>query len=297
VNLREIGRSRFNDKERMPMHLIDQLIPMLSTTMLAVQDAAAATPTVAVLTDRSLFGYIAAGGVVAIILIMLSVVALALVVANLIAVRRDAMAKPEVIVGLEGFLRERRVEQAIAFCKLPESDCFLARVVGAGLSKSARSQFGYLELKPAMEEAGAREAERLDRLNYALRVVSDLAPMLGLLGTVIGIIKAFATIGAAEGVARSTQLSNNMSEALVNTALGLGIAIPCLVMHAFFKRRIDGLVTEVGDIAERLAMMAQGGAGQAIAGQGAGRSVGPAGVASGPRPVSAAVTASGGQGS
>ena len=267
------------------MHLMDQLIPLISQSVLAVQDAAAgaAAPVAAVSGDRSLFGYIAAGGFVAIVLILLSVVALALVVANLIAVRRDALAKPEVVVGLEGFLRERRIEQAIAFCKQPEHDCFLARVVGAGLSKAARSQFGHLELKPAMEEAGAREAERLDRLNYALRIVSDLGPMLGLLGTVIGIIKAFSTIGAAEGVARSTQLSTNMSEALVNTALGLAIAIPCLVMHAFFKRRIDSLVIEVGDTAERLAMMAQGGGPVAVP-----RPAAPAGA---PRPASAQVAA------
>ena len=205
-----------------------------------------------ILESKSLLGYIAAGGFVAIVLIMLSAAAVGLIIASGIMLRKSALAKPATVGTLEMLLREKRVDQAIGICRGAEHDCFLTRVLGAGLTKARSSQFGLLEAKSVMEEVGRREADRLDRTVYAIRVVADLAPMLGLLGTVIGIIKAFATIGGAEGASRSSQLSANMSEALVNTALGLGIAIPCLLFHAFFKRRGEAMVNELAEMAEHL---------------------------------------------
>jgi biopolymer transport protein ExbB len=209
------------------------------------------------LESKSLLGYIAAGGFVAVVLLLLSALAVGLVIANGAMLRKTALAKPGTTNSLEMLLRERKVDQAIAFCRAAENDCFLTRVLGAGLSKARSSQFGVLEAKPVMEEAGRREADKLDRVTYAIRVVADLAPMLGLLGTVIGIIKAFATIGGAEGASRSAQLSANMSEALVNTALGLAIAIPCLMCHAFFKRQTEAVLGELADTADRLISILQ----------------------------------------
>lgn len=220
----------------------------------AATGAAAAAP---LLESKSLLGYIAAGGFVAVVLLLLSALAVGLVIANAAMLRKTALAKPGTTNSLEMLLRERRLEQAISFCRTAENDCFLTRVLVAGLTKVRSSQFGVLEAKPVMEEAGRREADKLDRVTYAIRVVADLAPMLGLLGTVIGIIKAFATIGGAEGASRSAQLSANMSEALVNTALGLAIAIPCLMCHAFFKRRTEAVLGELADTAERLISILQ----------------------------------------
>ena len=205
-----------------------------------------------IMESKSLLGYIAAGGFVAIVLLMLSAAAVGLIIASGLMLRKSALARPATVNTLEMLLKEKRVDQAISVCRSAEHDCFLTRVLGAGLTKARSSQFGLLEAKSVMEEVGRRESDRLDRTVYAIRVVADLAPMLGLLGTVIGIIKAFATIGGAEGASRSSQLSSNMSEALVNTALGLGIAIPCLLSHAFFKRRGEAMVNELAETAEHL---------------------------------------------
>jgi len=213
-----------------------------------------------ILESKSLLGYIAAGGFVAIVLLMLSAAAVGLIIASGMMLRKSALAKPATVGTLETLLKEKRIDQAIGICRAAEHDCFLTRVLGAGLAKARSSQFGLLEAKSVMEEVGRREADRLDRTVYAIRVVADLAPMLGLLGTVIGIIKAFATIGGADGASRSAQLSSNMSEALVNTALGLGIAIPCLLFHAFFKRRGEAMVNELSETAEHLmALLSQPG--------------------------------------
>lgn len=240
-----------------------------------------------VVETKSLVGYIAAGGVVALILLLLSGMALALVIASAVMIRRAALIKPGVATSLDTVLRERRVDQALQICRATENDCALTRIVAAGLAKARSGQFGALEAKPAMEEAGSREADKLDRLSYAIRIVADLAPMLGLLGTVIGIIKAFATIGVAEGASRSSQLSANMSEALVNTALGLAIAIPCLVAQAFFRRRAEGLMNEVGTVAEELLGSLSGSPGSGMGQSGAQF----AGQPAAPRPVQAAANA------
>jgi biopolymer transport protein ExbB len=86
---------------------------------------------------------------------------------------------------------------------------------------------------------------RLHRLNNGLGVLAAVGPMLGLLGTVIGMIGAFNAIGSLQGAARSTELARFMSLALVNTAQGLVVAVPATVAFALFRQRIDRLVTDV----------------------------------------------------
>ena len=209
--------------------------------------------------SKSLLYYISAGGVMTYILLVVSVVALALIIVNLVVLRREHLAPLRVIETLERGLKDRQIDQTIAYCRQPENDTFLTRVMAAGLAKLSRSTFGLLELKPALEEAGQRELERLDRPTHALRIIGDLGPMLGLLGTVKGIISAFAAIGGAEGVSKTSQLALSMSEALVHTFAGLCVAIPCTVAAAFFRKRTDRLVAEVADIADRLAALLQPG--------------------------------------
>jgi len=237
--------------------ILSTLIHALIAQAAPTAAAAASTPAAPLLESKSLIGYIAAGGIVAIILLLLSATALALIIAGGLMMRRSTLARPGDTESIEALLRERRIDQAIQFCRSPDHDSVLSRVVAAGLIRARSSALGVLEAKPVMEEAGRQEADRIDRIVYSVRVVADLAPMLGLLGTVIGIIKAFATIGGGDAGSRSAQLSANMSEALVNTALGLAIAIPCLVTHAFFKRRAEARLAEVASTAERLISVLQ----------------------------------------
>lgn len=237
--------------------ILSTLIHTLIAQAAPTAAAAAGTPAAPLLESKSLIGYLAAGGIVAIILLLLSATALALIIAGGLMMRRSTLAKPGDTQAIEGLLRERRIDQAIQFCRSADHDSVLCRVMAAGLMRARSSPLGVLEAKSVMEETGRQEADRIDRIVYSVRVVADLAPMLGLLGTVIGIIKAFATIGGGDVGSRSAQLSANMSEALVNTALGLAIAIPCLVTHAFFKRRAEARLAEVASTAERLISILQ----------------------------------------
>ena len=93
-------------------------------------------------------------------------------------------------------------------------------------------------------------------------IIAAIGPMLGLLGTTIGMIGAFATIGQLEGAARSNELSNFMSLALVTTAEGLLVAIPCTVLYTILRRRVEKLAIDVGDIVESLASLLSAPAGR-----------------------------------
>lgn len=202
--------------------------------------------------SKSLLQYIHDGGFLSYVLVCISFVAVALVIRNLIILSRGRLAPPEVFDRLSGLLRENDVEGALAYTAAPENNSFLTRVFGSALLRCSRSPFGFLELRTALEESGSREADRLHRTNDGIGIIAAIGPMLGLLGTVIGMIGAFATIGQLEGTARSHQLAVFMSIALVNTAEGLIVAIPCTVAFALFRRHIDHLVAEIAGHIEEL---------------------------------------------
>lgn len=202
---------------------------------------------------RSLLEYIKSGGFLGAVLIGLSVVALALTILHFVQVRMSRLAPPFAVGSLEKYFREHNIDEAVRFCRAEEHDSFITRVVGAALTRVSRSTFGMLELRTALEEAGGKELDRLHRTTDGVGLIAAIGPMLGLLGTVFGMIGAFGSIGELEGAARSKALAGFMSLALVNTAEGLAVAIPCTVLFAIFKRRIDGLVAEVAEIIDDLA--------------------------------------------
>lgn len=203
--------------------------------------------------STTLWSYIASGGLLSWVLIALSFVALALVIRNLMTLRLARLAPPPVVHRLETLLRENNTEGALAFCNDPANDSFLTRVFGSALGRCVRSPFGFLELRTAMEEAGQTEVDRLHRLNDGIGIIAAVGPMLGLLGTVIGMIGAFDSIGRLEGASRSQELARFMAMALVNTAEGLVVAIPCTVAFALFRRHIDRITEQVGRVIEELA--------------------------------------------
>lgn len=202
---------------------------------------------------RSLLEYIQAGGFIGYLLVLLSILAVALLIAHLLKVRMSVMAPGEVVLGLEERLQRADTQGAIDFCRLDENRSFLANTFAGALTRCARSSFGLLELRAALEDSGSKEVEKLIRTTDGIAIIAAIGPMMGLLGTTIGMIGAFATIGQLEGAARSNELSNYMSLALVTTAQGLIVAIPCTVLYTILRRRVERLAAEVGEIVEDLA--------------------------------------------
>src|SRR5262245_5192330 len=176
-----------------------------------------------VTTQRTVFEYIKAGGPVGAILILLSIAGLTLIIIHMIQVRLSAMAPRDVVEQLERRLREGDAQNALAYCKQADTQCFLTAVFGSALTRCTRSAFGFLEIRNALEDSGHREVERLSRVTDGIGLIAAVGPMLGLLGTVFGMIGAFSSISELEGAARSRELAGYMSLALVTTAVGLGV--------------------------------------------------------------------------
>lgn len=218
--------------------------PALSTLLLAQESGEV---------HRSLLQYIAKGGPVGMIIILISFVAIGMIGAQLFRLRKDKLAPPELVDDLRALLSSGDIKGAIQRCE-DEQVCYLSRVVGSGLIKSSRSAFGMLELRSSVDETGQLEVDRLYRLTDGIGLIASVAPMLGLLGTVIGMVGAFDTITLSDGPARPDALAGSISQALITTVLGLIVAIPSTAMYTYLRNRIDHLTTEINeDIDELLA--------------------------------------------
>lgn len=251
-----------------PMHPTTLTLTLLQLALGQTAPTPATTPAPATPTGTpaaaaaeettSLWGYIQDGGFLGYVMIGISVFALALAIRNFLLLRRQIQVPGELAEQLAGLVKEQQYGQAIKACENgPFAESFLARTVGSALERTGRSPFGTMELRAAIEDAGSAESERLHRNNDMIGIIAAVGPMLGLLGTVVGMIGAFRTIGTITGAARSTQLATFMSMALVNTAQGLIIAIPCTVLYAIFRRKIDVIVDDGAKVFERLIAIAQ----------------------------------------
>ena len=205
--------------------------------------------------SKSLLGYISDGGFLSYVLIGLSVVALTLAIRNAIVLRADRFAPDGLMREIALLTNNNDLPGLAAACQ--RSDTFVGRVLLSALRRCEASPFAMLEFRSGVEESGGRELERTHRLNDGLAIIAAVAPMLGLLGTVIGMIGAFSTIAALQGVARSNELARFMSMALVNTAEGLVIAIPSTIVYGMYRRRIDSLADDAMEALDPIASRLQ----------------------------------------
>ena len=158
--------------------------------------------------------------------------------------RHDKMLPPEFVRALEDDLANRRVREAIEKCNL--SDTVLARVTKAGLMQMRN---GYDEMVRGMQEQGELESMKLFQQVGWLNIIAAVAPMLGLLGTVLGMIGAFGQIAVADIQPAPKDLAANIEFALVTTAEGLYVAIPVLTAYAIARNQVASILDETGSIA------------------------------------------------
>lgn len=215
----------------------------------------------AVAPDRSLLDFVAEGREVGYVIIGLSFTAVVFIIAQLVRLRRTQLVPPEQATRLDELLRSNDVAGAVMYCQAEGNESFLTRVIGAGLLRCSRSPFGFLELRSVLEEAGAQEVQRLHRQTDPIRVIATVAPMLGLLGTTIGMVGAFDTLRAGEGVARPDQLAGDISVALITTVMGLIVAIPCTAVDAWLRNRIESLSGHAASVVDQLASRVEAGPG------------------------------------
>ena len=100
----------------------------------------------------------------------------------------------------------------------------------------------------AIEDAAIREADKMKRSLRGLSIIAAVCPLLGLLGTVYGMIDAFQRTSSSDGAAKTSELASGIYEALVTTATGLTIAIPAMLLYQFLNSRVDGLVDHIDEV-------------------------------------------------
>jgi biopolymer transport protein ExbB len=166
---------------------------------------------------------------------------------NLLTARRDNVCPTELVEGFENHLNEKKYQDAYELAK--NDDSFLGQVLSAGLAKLSS---GYAQSIEAMQEVGEEENMKLDhRLSY-MALIGTLSPMIGLFGTVHGMINSFSVIANSPTTPKPSELAAGISTALFTTLIGLAIAIPALALYSILKNRISRLVLEVGILSEGL---------------------------------------------
>jgi biopolymer transport protein ExbB len=193
-----------------------------------------------------------AGGTIGAIIILLSFVAVGLVVEHSLSLRVSRIMPENVLTDLEQMIAQGRIQEGIDYCYDPRNASLATDVVLAGLERYKSSEFGFAEFKSACEEAGEEGTARLYRKIDILNLIGVIAPMLGLLGTVQGMIEAFNVIASSGGAAKPYMLADSISKALVTTFEGLVVAIPAMVAYSFFRSQIDHLISETGKRVERI---------------------------------------------
>lgn len=178
---------------------------------------------------------------------MLSFIMVALIMMNMLQVRRDVLLPAAFVEEFEQKLNAKDFQNAYELAR--GDDSFVARVLAAGMGRLSR---GYAEAMEGMQEAGEDENMALEhRLSY-LALIGTIAPMLGLMGTVQGMIDSFNKIAQSAVSPKPSELASGISTALFTTLLGLGIAIPAMIFYSILKNRIQRLVLEIGMVSEGL---------------------------------------------
>ena len=227
----------------MPRHLLTLLTSTVCLTLAnvaAAQDGAAEQPAA----GDSIADIVFSGGIIGFLiialLILLSITGMALAVEHLLTIRRTILMPDDLVQALQSKLSQGQVGQALQLCEA--SPCALSAIMKASL---VEVEAGWPSVEKALEEEAAEQAGRLFRKIEYLSVLGNIAPMVGLLGTVIGMILAFREVADTQGAARAGQLASGIYQALVTTVGGLLIAIPSLAAYAVFRNRVDGLMAEM----------------------------------------------------
>ncbi|MBF0187155.1 MAG: MotA/TolQ/ExbB proton channel family protein [Magnetococcales bacterium] len=168
-----------------------------------------------------------------------SILAVAIILERLWQLRRSRVVPEKVIRRVETRVLSGDVNGAMAVCET--SKCAFSAIMLNALRLSGKSR---ALIKESVEEAGQKEMVILERYLTLLGTIAAIAPLLGLLGTVLGMIKVFAVISTV-GVGDPGVLAAGISEALISTAAGLSVAIPTLVMHRHFQGVIDRYAVEL----------------------------------------------------
>jgi len=211
-------------------------------TTAAAEEADAEAPAAEKL---SLIGLFKAGGLAMYGLLFLSVCGFGLVIYNFMMIREKVFLRPDLVEEIKPVMGNLQFDRARQICD--ENPSVVTNIIYSGLDRVDPDNFDPEAIKEAMEESSTEElAAPYVMINY-LSLIATLAPMVGLLGTVSGMVKAFRSI-AAQGMGNPQGLADNISEALITTATGLIVAIPAMFFFFFFKNKYGKIASSVSKL-------------------------------------------------
>ncbi len=196
--------------------------------------------------------FIQQGGAVMYLILAASILALTIIFERAWSLRRSIVIPLADVQKIEAEVRAGHVEEAMRVCQ--QNNTAMSRILWISLNNRGVKR---AVLKEILEEEGRQEVAHMDRFIGVLGVIAATAPLLGLLGTVIGMIEVFQQISLV-GVGKADVLAGGISKALNTTAFGLSVAIPSLVAYRFYESRVDRFVLEIEQHALRFVELLKG---------------------------------------
>ena len=184
------------------------------------------------------------GGMIMWPILLCSILGLGVIIDRYIVLRKAKINIPAFMVRIRGLLKRKDISGAINFCLEEKSP--VANIIRKGLKKY---KLGHERVKESIETAGSQEIAKLEKGLSVLATVAGIAPLLGFLGTVTGMISAFMRIQDLAGAANPGDLAGGIWEALITTAFGLMVGIPALAFYNYFLNRIKRLVADMEAVA------------------------------------------------
>ena len=186
------------------------------------------------------FTFIAKGGILMIPIILCSVLAMAIIIERFYSLHRAQIDTQAFMARIREVLKRNKIMEAIQVCE--DTPGPIAQILKAGILKYDK---GKEEIKEAIDDAGRHEVPRLEKYFNVLSTIIAVAPLLGFLGTVSGMIRAFMSIQEKGGAVNPGDLASGIWAALLTTAAGLSVAIPILVVYNYLVSRVDGFVLDM----------------------------------------------------
>ncbi len=180
------------------------------------------------------------GGWLMVFILLASLIAAYIIVNRYIVIRRSKMNVPVFLVKLRGMLKRKDISSATAYCMEEKSPA--ANIIRKGLKKY---RFGRERVKEAIDSAGKQEVFKLEKGLSVLATIAGVAPLLGFLGTVTGMIRVFMKIQNMQGSANPSDLAGGIWEALLTTAFGLAVGIVALTFYNYLVSAITKLVIDM----------------------------------------------------
>jgi len=188
----------------------------------------------------SLFSIVLKGGWIMLLIFILSIIALTIIIDRYIVIRNSRQNVPAFLVRIRALLKKNNINGAISYCM--EERTPAANIIRKGLKKY---NFGHERVKEAIEGAGKQEINKLEKGLSILATISGVAPLLGFLGTVTGMISAFMRIEDLQGAANPSDLAGGIWEALLTTAFGLAVGIIAYTFYNYLVSFINKLVLDM----------------------------------------------------